>query len=91
VLQQVIFERFAAQQFTATALLEPLGGCLPSLEFGHGLALNKFASEFAQSKFAQSISLLPNGEMMQLSFPLFYRSATSRRLREVKRNALYEN
>jgi hypothetical protein len=38
VLQQVVLERFTANNLAAPGLLEPLGSGLASFEFGHGFA-----------------------------------------------------
>jgi hypothetical protein len=38
MLQEVIFERFTADQFAGAAFLKSLCGCLASFELGHGFA-----------------------------------------------------
>ena len=56
-MKHVVFERFAAHEFAATAALKALGGCLASFELGHSIWLNS----------TQSTILLPITAIQQLT------------------------
>jgi len=53
-MEHVVFERFAAHEFAATAALKALGGCLASFELGHrfGLIQHSLQSYYQLPRFS---------------------------------------